>query len=94
MKEGQEFDIFIYLIRHKSGDLSDVAKVEFFLGSYWGNEIIAGSRSGATLAIRTSAYAPFLCTCVVSFNDGGSCVLERYIDFEMGRALNNAGISG
>ena len=80
--EGQDFDIFIYLFRHKSEDYSDIAKTEFFLGRYWGNKIFQGKRIGKLIGIRTSAYGPFLCTCRVTFQDGEEVILDRYIDFE------------
>ena len=91
---GQKFDVFIYLQRRDSGrydvNLADVAKVEFFLGRYWRNEIFQGSWSGKYLGIRTSAYGPFLCVCKVSFADGGSAFLYRYVDFEMGEVATSA----
>ena len=34
-KKGQLYDVFIYLLRHKSDDFSDVKYAEFFLGPYW-----------------------------------------------------------
>ncbi|MDG9671828.1 hypothetical protein ONV78_29095 [Hahella sp. CR1] len=85
-KRGQQIEIFIYLIRHKSEEYSDVAKAEFFLGRYWGNRIIEGKRSGDIIGMRTSAYGPFLCTCLVTFQDGEQVMLHRYIDFEMAQA--------
>lgn len=84
-RQGQEFDIFIYLIRHKSEDYGDIAKAEFFFGHYWGNMIFEGKRVGNLIGVKTSAYGPFLCTCRVTFKDGTSITLHRYIDFEMGK---------
>ena len=93
-EHGQEYDIFIYLLRHKNDDFSDVIEAEFFLGSYWGNKILNGTRSGDTIGIRVSAYGPFLCTCTVTFNDGAKTTLDRYIDFEMGKVLRDIDQSG
>lgn len=85
--KGQDWDIFIYLMRHKSTDLSDVEKAEFYLGSHWGNKIFEEINKGKTLGIATSAYGTFLCCCLVTFRDGYKVYLDRYIDFEMGEAL-------
>lgn len=88
-EEGQLFNIFIYLIRHKSADFSDLKKAEFFFGHYWGNKIYEGKRVGKFVGVRTSAYGPFLCTCRITFLDGTSIRLYRYIDFEMGHFLKD-----
>lgn len=80
---GQDFDIFIYLKRHKSKDFSDIKNVEFFLGRYWGNKIYEGKRIDNIIGIRTSAYGSFLCTCRITFEDNERVMLSRYIDFEM-----------
>lgn len=85
-KKGQEYDIFIYLMRHKSKDYTDIEKAEFFFGKYWKNRIYVASKSGDYLGVRTSAYGPFLAVCRVTFKDGSSVVLNKYIDFEMGFA--------
>lgn len=87
-KRGQKYDVFIYVLRHPDGeysaDLSDITSVDFYLGRYWGNKIFKGSWSGRYLGIRTSVYGSFLCVCKVTFVDGGTALLHRYIDFEMG----------
>jgi len=80
--DGQVFDIFIYLIRHKSDDFSDIKKGEFFFGHMWGNQIFEEKFKHGILGIKTSAYAPFLCTCFVTMKDGTVLKLNRYIDFE------------
>lgn len=84
-KPGQTFDVFIYLIRHNSSDLSDIQLAEFFLGSYWGNKVFPAVESNGFIGIATSAYGTFLCTCRVTFTDGTVLYLERYIDFEAQR---------
>ena len=94
-REGQDFEIFIYLVRHKPHDLykasfKDVKSAEFFLGSYWGNEIFEAARVGDTLGIRVAAYGPFLATCKLTFSDGRTRMIYRYIDFEMGEALRGS----
>jgi hypothetical protein len=83
-KDGQEFDIFIYIIRHKSAHFSDIDKAEFFFGSYWGNKIYEGTKTKDYIGVRTSAYGPFLCTCKITFKNNESITISRYIDFEMG----------
>lgn len=86
-KEGQKYDIFIYLIRHKSKDYSDVEKAEFFFGHYWGNKIFVASKAGDYIGVRTSAYGPFLTLCRITFKDGTKVTINKYIDFEMGLAV-------
>ncbi|HML79088.1 pYEATS domain-containing protein [Geobacter sulfurreducens] len=86
-RDGQEYDIFIYLIKHKSTDYSEVEKAEFFFGHYWGNKIYVGSKMGDLIGVKTSAYGPFLALCRVTFKDGSTVMLNKYIDFEMGFAV-------
>ena len=81
--DGQVWDVFIYLIRHKSKDFSDVESASFFFGHMWGNKIYEERERGGIIGIKTSAYAPFLCTCDVTMLDGSIVKLHRYIDFEM-----------
>ncbi|MGE0814127.1 MAG: DUF4062 domain-containing protein [Vicinamibacterales bacterium] len=84
-KPGQQFDVFIYLIRHKSTDLSDVRVAEFFLGPYWENKVFPAVPNGGFVGIKTAAYGTFLCICRVTFIDGSHIFLERYVDFESHR---------
>jgi len=88
-KAGQKFDIFVYLAKHLSDDLSDISFAEFFLGRYWGNKIFRVDNTGGPIGISTSAYGPVLCTCRVVFKDGHEAMLNRYIDFEM-TSIGNA----
>jgi hypothetical protein len=83
--EDQEFDVFIYLIRHKAEDLKDIRLAEFFLGPYWQNKVFPAVEQNGFIGIATAAYGTFLCVCRVTFNDGGVVYLERYIDFETQR---------
>jgi hypothetical protein len=84
-KPGQAFDVFIYLIRHKSEDLSDIRVAEFFLGPYWENQVFPAVWKDGFIGITTSAYGTFLCICRVTFDDGTHAYFERYIDFETQR---------
>jgi hypothetical protein len=84
-KHGQTFDVFIYLIRHKSDDLSDIRVAEFFLGPYWENKVFPAVERNGFIGISTSAFGTFLCLCRVTFIDGSHLYLDRYIDFEMQR---------
>lgn len=77
----QLFDIFVYLQRHKSTDLSDVKQAEFFLGPYWKDQVFRVPNKGKALGITVSAYGEFLCVCKVTFTDGDSTFLERYVNF-------------
>ncbi|MGE4537927.1 MAG: pYEATS domain-containing protein [Desulfovibrio sp.] len=84
---GQLYDIFIYIIKHKSKDCSDVKNAEFFFGSFWDNKVFTASRSGDFIGVKTSAYGPFLALCRITFTDNTAVVLDKYIDFEMGFAV-------
>ncbi len=84
-KPGQAFDVFVYLIRHKAEDFSDIVVAEFFLGKYWDNLVFPAIEQDGFIGISTSAYGPFLCICRVTFRDGSNLYLERYIDFEAQR---------
>ena len=84
-KPGQTFEVFIYLIRHKSDDFSDIRVAEFFLGPYWENKVFPAVEKSGFIGISTSAYGTFLCVCRVTFTDGAHLYLQRYIDFEMQR---------
>jgi hypothetical protein len=96
-KEGQLYDIAIYLIPHRSNDpryrredLSDIVEAEFFLGEHFDNKVFRVKNKGGALGIVASAYGPFLCTCRVAFSDGVHVMLNRYIDFEMGSQIRAA----
>ena len=84
-RQGQDFDVFIYLIRHKTEQLDDILLAEFFLGPYWENRIFPAVQQNGFIGISTSAYGTFLCVCRVTFKDGAQVYLDRYIDFEMRR---------
>ena len=87
---GQQFDIFVFLVRHKSENFADIDHAEFFFGPYWGNEVFKEKPSGARpIGVSTSAYGPFLCTARVHFQDGSIALLSRYIDFEMERVIES-----
>jgi hypothetical protein len=86
-KKGQEYDIFLFIVRHKSKDYADIASAEFYLGKYWGDKVFTGSQSGDYIGIRTSAYGPFLALCKLTFKDDTTAILSRYVDFEMGTAV-------
>jgi hypothetical protein len=77
----QLFDIFIYLQRHKSAVMSDVKHAEFFLGPYWHDQVFRTPNEGKPLGIAVSAYGEFLCVCRVTFKDGKTALLERYVNF-------------
>jgi len=78
----QKYDIFIYLIRHKSENFADIDRAEFFFGHMWGNRVFSEKEKNGIIGVATSAYAPFLCTCTVVFEDETIVELHRYIDFE------------
>jgi hypothetical protein len=84
----QLYDIYIYLIRHKSDDFSEIAFAEFFFGKYWSDQVFREEVHDGRIGVATAAYGPFLCTCRVHFRDGTQVLLHRYIDFEMRRLLH------
>lgn len=84
-KDERRFDIYIYLIRHKLDNFSDIDKAEFFFGHMWGNQVFSETCKNGIIGISTSAYAPFLCTCCVRFKNGDEIQLDRYIDFEINK---------
>lgn len=90
-KANQKYGIGLYVKHHEEKDLSDVKSAEFFLGKSWGNRIIQGTPSGNRIGISTSAFGPFLCTCLVTFTDGERVMLYRYVDFEMGPLVDAKG---
>ncbi|KAB8155147.1 hypothetical protein EZY14_004480 [Kordia sp. TARA_039_SRF] len=83
-KDGQLYDILIYVIPNKSSNLIQVKSVEYYFGKFWGHKIFTSNDRSNGFAIATSAYGPFLCTAKINFNDGKSELVYRYIDFEMG----------
>lgn len=55
----QKFDIFIYLIRHKTSDFTDIERAEFFFGHMWGNRVFEEYEKNGIIGVSTSAYGPF-----------------------------------
>lgn len=92
-ERGQEYEAFVYLVRHKSGSiepermgLKDIAKVDFFFGPAWGNQVFTVMNNGANvLGVKAHAYGTFLATCRVTFADPAKApiTLHRYLDCEM-----------
>jgi len=82
--KGMLYDIEIYLVPHKDSTLASVAKVDYYFGRNWGNQIFSSTDRARGFAISTSAYGPFMCTAELFFTDGESVIIGRYVDFEMG----------
>jgi hypothetical protein len=83
----QRFDVAIYLVgAHGTDPTAIVERAEFYLGKYWGNQVIPGLNMGpgTKIGMTTACYGPFLCICRVVLRGGGELILSRYIDFEMG----------
>ena len=89
--KGQAFDIFIFLVRHRKGTdapplqaFPEIAKVEFFFGESWDNQVFEVTNDGGAIGIRTHAWGTFLATCRVAFRaERDPIILHRYIDFHM-----------
>jgi len=92
-KDGQLYDILIYVIPHKASFAGLVA-VEYFFGSFWGNKVYPSHDRSRGFPVVTSAYGSFLCTAKLIFNDGTSTIVYRYIDFEMGNAVQRPPSAG
>lgn len=85
------YDVYIYLTRTQSNNVSDVIRAEFFLGKWWeGDKAYVVENTGDRVGLATSAYGPTLCVCRVTFDDQSQVYLERMIDFEMGVNLGKA----
>jgi hypothetical protein len=82
--KGMLYDIEIYLAPHKEATLASVARVDYYFGRNWGNQIFSSTDRARSFAISTSAYGPFMCTAELLFTDGESVIIGRYVDFEMG----------
>ena len=91
-QQGQAFDIFLFLMRHRRGAkgppvrvFEEIETAEFFFGDSWGNRVFTVPNEGGLIGIRTSAWGTFLATCRLIFKDKNRqpVILHRYIDFEM-----------
>lgn len=87
-KPNELYDIFIYLLPHKDATLSNVQFVDYYFGKYWKYRIFTSADRANGFPISTSAFGPFVCTAELHFTDGKSCIIMRYIDFEMGSVGN------
>jgi hypothetical protein len=80
----QTYDIWIYLISHKT-DMNAVDRVEYFFGESWNNQVFTSSDRGKRFGVLASAHGSgFLCLASVFFKDGRQFDTWRYIDFEQG----------
>lgn len=80
----QTYDIWIYVVAHKS-DLDNVDRVEYFFGEAWCNEVFVSSDRGKRFGVLASAYGSgFLCLAKIHLRDGEAIDTWRYIDFEHG----------
>lgn len=93
---GQTFDIFIFLVRHRKGsdgpprrNFNEILSIEFFFGDAWGNEVFMVNNSGGVLGVHTSAWGSFLASARLIFKDPNRApiTLHRYIDFHMLQAV-------
>lgn len=88
----EEYDVYVYLVRHDSQDFTDIEHAEFFFGKHWGNMVLwkpqKEREENDLIGVATSASGPFLCMCRVTFQDGKKVDLYRYVDFEMARVFD------
>jgi len=92
-QDGQLYDILIYVVPHKAS-FAGLVTVEYFFGSFWGNKVYPSHDRSRGFPVVTSAYGSFLCTAKLIFNDGTSSIVYRYIDFEMGNAVQRPPSAG
>ena len=96
-KEGQKFDISIFLNRKQSrenttADFNDVDHVEYYLGHRFGGRpngskfVVKTPVNG--FAMTTSAYGSPLCVAKIHFKDGHVAETYRYLDFEMAEVFD------
>lgn len=79
------------ILKHEKVDSSiEIDYAEFYLGKTWGDRVFNVPNDGGPIGLSTSAYGPFLALCRVVFKDGHEVLLDRYIDFEMGKQLEMA----
>ena len=87
-ESGQLYDLLIYIVPAQGGTLLCVQRVEYYFGGFgWEHRIFVASDRSRGFPILTAAYGPFLCTAEIFFTDGGSVMLHRFIDFEMGNLV-------
>jgi len=83
-KDGQLYDILIYVIPHKGSNLMQVISIYYYFGKNGVRKIFKTNDRSNGFAIVTSAYGAFLCSIKINFNDGTDITVYKYIDFEMG----------
>lgn len=85
----QEYDISVYLVektwKTKSPTYTpkQIDYVRYAVGEMWFGSPFTVTDADNGFELDLSAYGPFLCIAEVYFKDGGTCRLERFIDFEM-----------
>ena len=89
---GQRFDVHIYLMAHGAKrpfgtEYEQISHAEYYLGRFWGHRVFHRANQGGPIGLKTAAYGTFLCICRVVFTDGEEVVINRYVDFEMGKAF-------
>lgn len=82
--KSNNYNIYIFLVRHKQMTFTDVSSADFYFGKMWHSRIFRETPKNGLIGLRMSAYGTFLCVCRINFSDGNSAMISRYIDFEMG----------
>ena len=89
--EGQTYDIWIYLVPHKTS-LDDVRSARYYLGPAWGENAFTSTDRGKSFGIVVSAYGPVLALIEIELNSGEKISTWAYIDFEGGFLGNRGGV--
>lgn len=71
--------------RSVAGRLNDVSNVSYYFGELFGGEspngaVFTVTNSIDNFAVQTSAYGPLLCRAIITFHDGSTTTLWRYLD--------------
>ena len=80
---GQKYDIYIYVKRHRDVTVEDGTR-RVLLRKILGQPNLSGEACRKQAPRATLRIRSILCTCQVTFKDGVSEMLYRYVDFEMG----------
>lgn len=96
-ESGQRYDLFVYLTGWRRSEygqpenLSDVKDAEFHVGpKFTPSTVLVKNNNQGKIGFTTSAHGPVICVCRVTFTDGETAVLQRYLDFESAELAERA----
>jgi hypothetical protein len=92
-----ELDRHITRQRKEFKDIEDIESVEYYFGDAWGKRSFVSNDRSGFFAMKTFAYAPFLCAAEITFSDQTKVKSFRYVDlpgYKLGRISGNGGAGG